>query len=122
MDVITLRLTDIQASEVQCGLDTDAADYPGEPLWGQIEPVGNRQLGGQLIISGTQLARDRALYRITSSRDICLDNAAERLATANERARARARGRSLDGLTRRLIEAAGDIEAFSPDVRRWARY
>ena len=128
MNEITLTLTSYQAGEIQCGLDIDAADHSGEPLWGRIIPVGDHRGRPQakrryrLIIAGTQLARDRALYRITSSRDICLDNARDRLSTGDERRVYAAHGRSLQALTRKLVAAAGGPEGFSEDVRHWIRY
>lgn len=118
LDEITLSLTEFQASEVEHGLDIDAADHHDEPLWGRITPAGKYRYC--LTVAGTQLARDRALYRITSSRDICLDNAAT--GYGRERMAYLSRGRSLEGLTARLIEVAGGPEAFSKDVRRWIRY
>jgi hypothetical protein len=119
MDPITLRLTAFQASEVQHGLDIDAADHPDDPDWGQLDRLGK---GFQLTVLPTQQARDRALYRLTSLRDILMDNSADPFNTAHERRTASARGRSLTGLAARLIEAAGGIDSFSPDVRHWARY
>lgn len=120
IEPITLDLTEFQAGEVDYGLDIDAADHHDEPIWGKIlRPSRTRY---QLVITGTQLARDRALYRITSSRDIFYDNAGDSFGDSRERLAAASRGRSLDGLTRRLINAAGGPEGFSPDARRWIRH
>jgi hypothetical protein len=105
---VKLRLTPFQVREVGVGMDVDRDD--GNPEWGSLEYIGKRRdRAAWLIVTNL----DRALYRITSSRDIWQDNAAGGdpgyLAGA----------RSLAGLTDRLIAAAGGREAFSPEYRRW---
>lgn len=117
---IILILSDFQAGEMDHGLGIDAADHPDEPEWGMLTIIGTtRSKRARLVIAGTQLARDRALYRITSSRDIFADNAAGSSGTPEERMTASSRARSLASLIRKLTEAAGGPEGFSPDVRRW---
>ena len=116
LDPIVLDLTRFQAGEVEHGLDIDADDHPDDPGWGEVNETAK---GFRLVIQGTQEARDRALYRITSARDILLDNAADRMGNARERRQDTAQGRSMTVLTGKLIEAAGGPEAFSPDARRW---
>lgn len=118
MDEIVLELSEFQVSEVMNGLDIDAADHWDEPTWGRIEPIGPSRERGRLIIAGTQLARDRALYRITSSRDIWQDNLGGAW-SQGERMAYQSGARSLSQLADRLIEAAGGREGFSPDFRRW---
>jgi hypothetical protein len=120
MDPLTLRLTAFQAGEIEHGLDTDAASHPDDPDWGQLDRLRNGRC--QLIIRPTQQARDRALYRITSCRDILMDNSSDPFNGPAERRRYAAQGRSMASLAVRLIEAAGGISSFSPDMRRWARY
>lgn len=117
---ITLSLTVFQAGEVQCGLDIDAADHYDKPLWGQITPVGKYRYC--LAVAGTQLARDRALYRITSMRDIFWDNSGDQFGRGTERLAALNRGNSLHTLAMKLVEAAGGPENFSQYARRWIRY
>lgn len=118
---IRLRLTAYQADEADHGLGIDAAD--GNPDWGRLEPAGPQGRGrATLVIFGSQVARDRALYRLTSCRDIALDNTADPYNSAGETLAWSSRARSLSGLVRKLVEAAGGPENFSPDYRRWIRY
>lgn len=119
---IILPLTDFQSGEVSYGLDIDAADFPDRESWGEVVPVHPRSKNWKLVIRPDQWARDQALYRITSLRDICLDNAGDRMTTGQERTRLASQGRSLDALAGRLITAAGGPEGFSADVRRWIHY
>lgn len=119
MNPITLRLTAFQASETAHGLDVDAADYPDDPEWGAIERSGKTY---RLTVAATQQARDRALYRLTSLRDILMDNSSDPFSSSGERLAYISRGRSMTSLAVRLIEAAGGVSSFSPDVRRWAQY
>lgn len=118
MEDIALKLTKFQAGEVEAGLDIDASDHHDEPLWGTVARNGSKFW---LIIEATQQARNRALYRITSTRDIYQDNAADRSCTPGERLAYVARFRSMQLLTRQLIEACGGPEGFSPEFRRWIR-
>jgi hypothetical protein len=115
---IALKLTEFQAGEVTAGLDTDAADHPDDPDWGTVVRDGSKFW---LIVAGTQQARDRALYRITSARDIFQDNAADPFNSSGERLTYVTRFRSMQILTRALIEACGGAEGFSPEFRRWLR-
>ena len=117
---LTFPLTEFQADEVSYGMEIDSSD--GYPDWGRVDVTGRKRKTYTLTVCATQEARDGALYRITSLRDICLDNAHDRLATAGERRSAGARGRSLAQLTARLVEACGGPEGFSPDMRRWITY
>lgn len=121
---IRLDLGPFQAGEVSYGMDIDADD--GHPEWGRLE-FGGRQDGqgrqrARLTVLATQAARDRALYRITSCRDIWQDNAGASPLSDRERAEYAAGARSLSALCRRLVKAAGGPEGFSPDVRRWIVY
>jgi len=122
MGEIILTLTEFQAGEVEHGLDIDAADHPDEEDWGRLEFTGRRQRRARLVIAGTRQARDRALYRITSSRDIWMDNSSDPFSSPGERLGCLSRSQSLARLVITLIEAAGGPESFSPDVRRWAQY
>ena len=115
---IALKLTEFQAGEVEHGLDVDAADHPDDPDWGTVVRDGSKFW---LIVAGTQQARDWALYRITSSRDIFQDNSADPFNSNGERLALVTRFRSMQLLTRQLIEACGGPEGFSPEFRRWIR-
>lgn len=115
---ITIELTEFQADEIDSGLDTDAADHGR--LWGRVtRPVKGRPY---LTVAARQEARDDALYRLTSLRDTLLDNSMDQLSTVRERRQASARGRSINTVVRRLIEAAGGTDTFHPRVRRYAYY
>jgi hypothetical protein len=116
---IRLALGDFQAGEVEHGMSVDADD--GNPVWGRLERLAGREQF-RLVIFGSRLARDRALYRITSSRDIWLDNAGAQLISADERKIYAAGGRSLSALAQRLVKACGGPEGFSPVYQRWIKY
>lgn len=110
---LVLPLGQFQADETAYGMDIDSVP------WGRVEPAG---AGWRLTVFATQEARDAALYRITSLRDIHLDNANERLVTHAERAESRRHGQSMASLAMRLVRACGGPEGFSPDMRRWITY
>jgi hypothetical protein len=116
---LVLSLTRFQAAEVEHGLSIDADD--GNPEWGQLDYHGSRdsehRRAAWLTIAPGQEARDAALYRLTSIRDIWQDNAASDAAELSDGVRAR----SMDSLVKTFIEAAGGPQAFSPHVRRWIR-
>lgn len=120
LDEITLPLTGFQAGEVSYGIDIDDADYPDRESWGRVVRRGTKSW--KLVIRPDQWARDRALYRITSLRDICLDNASDSFSAGRERTKLASQGRSLDALAGRLIAACGGPEGFSVDMRRWINY
>jgi hypothetical protein len=120
MNEIRLVLGDFQAGEVEHGMSIDADD--GNPEWGRLERITPGRERFRLVVYASQVARDRALYRITSSRDIWLDNAGASMLSREERAEYTAGGRSLSALARRLVTACGGPEGFSPEYRRWVRY
>lgn len=122
LEPIVLELTRFQAGEVEHGLDIDAADHPDDPVWGEVNMAGRRSRNRfRLVIRGTQQARDRALYRITSARDILLDNAGDSMATAHERRSCTMRGNSMNSVAVRLVEAAGGPSGFTESVFVWMK-
>ncbi len=107
--VATIPLTPFQAEEVQHGLEVDETD--GADPWGIVHRTAPRR-GGQLDVYDLPAA----VYRVTSSRDICRDNADDGF---SRDAREAARARSLQLLTDKLVAAAGGPDALPPETRRW---
>jgi hypothetical protein len=106
----TIKLTDFQAAEVDNGLDIDAADNGSD--WGYlIRSKGSHRLG--IVDTG------RAVYRLTSARDILRDNAADSMATPGERLTYANRARSMQALLDKVIAACGGPEAVPAEYRRW---
>ena len=106
--VLSLRLTPFQVEEVEHGMAIDSDD--GNPVWGELEYIGrSRTRSAWLHVTNL----DRALYRITSSRDIWVDNARGGDPSYQSGAR------SLSKLADQLILEAGGQESFSAEYRRW---
>lgn len=101
----TVKLSAFQASEVEHGLDVDDAE--GADPWGTVHRSGSGQ-GGTLDVYDLPAA----IYRVTSSRDICRDNAAEGWGPP-------AHARSLQSLTDKLVAAAGGPDSLPAETRRW---
>lgn len=94
---LILKLTPFQTTEVEHGMSIDADD--GRPSWGQLDYDRSKK-AACLFVTDTVAA----LWRITSSRDIWLDNAASDPSY-------RAGARSLATLTDKLVELAGGRDA-----------
>lgn len=107
---IRIRLTEFQADEVSHGLTVDA-ETNGREIWGEIERTGKTT--AWLTIHDV----DGAVYRVTSSRDICRDNATT--GTGKERVTAATRARSLQSLVEKILDEAGGPEALEPSTRHW---
>lgn len=110
--LFSLRLTPLQAGEVEYGLGIDQGNVLDKEedalIWGWIEYRGKTVA----ILHVTNI--DGAVYRITSSRDIFLDIAQEGPTTDRVYI---AHGRSLEQLAQKVIEAAGGLEAVSSYIR-----
>lgn len=110
----TMDLTEFRTAEVMNGLDIDRDD--GNPEWGRLEPRGKGKRGSRtsrLVILPGQLAYDRALYRLTSVRDIWQDNASGGDLAYD------AGARSMTALVTQFMELAGGKDAFSAEFHRW---
>jgi hypothetical protein len=109
----TLRLTLFQKQEIGWGLDIDATDDTGE--WGQLRPIGTGRQAWWLDVFDFDLA----IWRVTSSRDVLSDNAADDFANGTEKRRFREQAARLQAVVDQLVEAAGGPDSLTAETRRW---